>query len=166
MATFDQIRTFILDVDGVLTDGTLQAFRTGEQVRTFYVRDGYAIERALKAGYHILVISGGKDESVRTRLAFLGIQDVFLGVKDKKEVFDSYCQTHQLNTSEILYMGDDIPDLQMLRLVGMPTCPKDAAADILPYCTYISPYEGGRGAVRDVIEKVMRVQGKWTPELW
>jgi len=166
MSHFEQITTFILDVDGVLTDGTLIAYRTGEQVRRFFVKDGYAIERALQAGYHIVVISGGKDESVRTRLKFLGIHDVFLGVKDKLAVFNDYTKSRAIKTDEILYMGDDIPDLQMMKLVGFPTCPNDASHDVKPFCKYISPYDGGRGAVRDVIEKVMRVQGKWTPERW
>jgi 3-deoxy-D-manno-octulosonate 8-phosphate phosphatase (KDO 8-P phosphatase) len=166
MNNFENINTFIFDVDGVLTDGTLQAFSTGEQARTFYIKDGYAIEKALQAGYHILIISGGAEEGVKKRLGFLGIKDVFLGVKDKLELFKEYTQSRAINASQILYMGDDIPDLKMLKIVGIPTCPNDAVEDIKAVCTYIASKPGGRGAVREVIEKVMRSQGKWTPEKW
>jgi 3-deoxy-D-manno-octulosonate 8-phosphate phosphatase (KDO 8-P phosphatase) len=160
------ITTFIFDVDGVLTDGTLVANASGEQTRRFYIKDGYAIEKALQNGYHILIISGGFEEGVRKRLEFLGIKDIFLGVKDKLTLFKEYTNTRHIEPSQILYMGDDIPDYQMLKLVGLPTCPNDAVVDIKPICEYISPYDGGRGAVRDVIEKVMKAQGKWTPEKW
>ncbi|MBC7451340.1 MAG: HAD hydrolase family protein [Cytophagales bacterium] len=166
MAELKDITTFIFDVDGVLSDGTVIAYATGEQVRRFYVKDGYAIEKALAAGFHIVIISGGEQESVRKRLQFLGIKDIFLGVKDKLAVFNEYTKTRAIDTNNILYMGDDIPDYKMLKLAGLPTCPADAAIDIKPICTYISPFEGGKGAVRDVIEKVMKAQGKWHPEQW
>lgn len=166
MAEFSDIQTFIFDVDGVLTDGSVIAFETGEQSRTFNIKDGYAIERALLAGYHIVIISGGQQESVRKRLNFLGIKDVFLGVKDKLSVFADYTATRSLDPRAILYMGDDIPDYKMLQLVGLPTCPADASIDIKPICKYVSSFNGGQGAVRDVIEKVMRAQGKWNPKNW
>lgn len=166
MAEFSEINTFIFDVDGVLTDGCVIAYETGEQSRRFYVKDGYAIEKALSAGYHIVVISGGLQESVRKRLNFLGIKDVFLGVKDKVSVFNEYTKTRSIDASKILYMGDDVPDYHMLKLVGLPTCPADASIDIKPICKYVSAHNGGQGAVRDVIEKVMRAQGKWTPQNW
>jgi 3-deoxy-D-manno-octulosonate 8-phosphate phosphatase (KDO 8-P phosphatase) len=166
MAEFSNINTFIFDVDGVLTDGCVIAFESGEQVRRFYVKDGYAIEKALAAGFHIVIISGGEQESVRKRLNFLGIKDVFLGVKDKLALFSEYTKTRSIDPSSILYMGDDIPDYKMLQLVGLPTCPADGSIDIKPLCKYISPFDGGHGAVRDVIEKVMRAQGKWHPEKW
>ncbi|ABG60551.1 KdsC family phosphatase [Cytophaga hutchinsonii] len=166
MAEFSDITTFIFDVDGVLTDGCVIAYESGEQVRRFFVKDGYAIEKALAAGYHIVIISGGEQESVRKRLKFLGITDVFLGVKDKLTLFNEYTQTKHVDPSTILYMGDDIPDYKMLKLVGFPTCPADASIDIKPICKYVSPNNGGQGAVRDVIEKVMRAQGKWHPQNW
>jgi 3-deoxy-D-manno-octulosonate 8-phosphate phosphatase (KDO 8-P phosphatase) len=166
MADFSQIKTFIFDVDGVLTDGTVMANTSGEQTRRFYVKDGYGIEKALKAGFHILIITGGFEDGVEKRLRFLGITDIFMGVKDKLATFEEYTKKKNLNKEEILYMGDDIPDYQMLKRVGLPTCPADASEDILALAQYISPYDGGRGAVRDVIEKVMRAQDKWTPELW
>ncbi|MGN6647929.1 MAG: KdsC family phosphatase [Cytophaga sp.] len=166
MAEFSEINTFIFDVDGVLSDGSVIAYESGEQVRRFYVKDGYAIEKALAAGYHIVIISGGEQESVRKRLKFLGITDVFLGVKDKLVLFNDYTKTRHIDPANILYMGDDIPDYKMLQLVGLPTCPADASIDIKPICKYVSPFDGGKGAVRDVIEKVMRAQGKWHPQLW
>lgn len=166
MAEFSDITTFIFDVDGVLTDGCVIMYESGEQVRRFNIKDGYAIEKALAAGYHIVVISGGAQESVRKRLIFLGISDIFLGVKDKLTLFKEYTQTRHVDPATVLYMGDDIPDYNMLKLVGFPTCPADASIDIKPICKYVSPNNGGQGAVRDVIEKVMRAQGKWHPQNW
>src|SRR4051812_26467886 len=158
---FSKIDTFIFDVDGVLTDGMLKSYGDGEQARMFNIKDGYAIDRALKMGYNILIISGAYEEGVNKRLKFLGLRDIFLGVKDKIEVYQTYIKNNSIDKSTILYMGDDIPDMKVLKLVGLPTCPADAVSDIKEICKYISPFEGGRGAVRDVIEKTMKVQGKW-----
>jgi 3-deoxy-D-manno-octulosonate 8-phosphate phosphatase (KDO 8-P phosphatase) len=166
MSDFSTINTFIFDVDGVLTDGSIVSFASGEHARNFYIKDGYAIEKAILAGYNIIVITGGFEEGVQKRLQFLGIRDVFMGVKDKLKVFNDFKRDKNINTSQILYMGDDIPDIKMLKLVGLPTCPADAVEDVKELCSYISPFEGGRGAVRDVIEKVMRSHGKWLPEQW
>jgi 3-deoxy-D-manno-octulosonate 8-phosphate phosphatase (KDO 8-P phosphatase) len=166
MLGFSTINTFIFDVDGVLTDGSVQSYATGEHARTFYIKDGYAIEKAVQYGYNVIIISGGFEEGVRSRLKFLGIKDIFLGVKDKLELFDNYKKDKNIKTDQILYMGDDIPDYKMLKLVGLPTCPSDAVEDIKQICKYISPFPGGRGAARDVIEKVMRAQGKWEIEKW
>jgi 3-deoxy-D-manno-octulosonate 8-phosphate phosphatase (KDO 8-P phosphatase) len=163
---FSKINTFIFDVDGVLTDGTVFPFTDGEQSRSFNIKDGYALEKALQNGYHVIVISGGKEEGVMKRLQFLGIKDIFLGVKDKLEIFNTYKKNKHIESSSILYMGDDIPDYKMLQLSGLPACPNDAVEDIKNICKYISPYNGGKGAVRDVIEKTMRAQGKWTIEKW
>ncbi len=166
MPNFSKITTFIFDVDGVMTDGTVHSFADGEHARTFYIKDGYAIEKALQSGYNIIVISGGFEKGVHNRLTFLGIKDIFLGVKDKLTLFDEYKKEKNLDEDQILYMGDDIPDYKMLKRVGLPTCPNDAANDIREICKYISPFNGGRGAVRDVIEKVMKSQGKWLKEQW
>lgn len=166
MSDFSNINTFIFDVDGVLTDGSIISFATGEHARNFYIKDGYALEKAVQSGYHIIIISGGFEEGVKKRLTFLGIKDVFLGVKDKVAVFEEFKKDKNINSAQILYMGDDIPDLKMLRLVGLPTCPNDAVGDVKEVCKYVSSFDGGRGAVRDVIEKTMKSQGKWTPELW
>jgi 3-deoxy-D-manno-octulosonate 8-phosphate phosphatase (KDO 8-P phosphatase) len=166
MPNFSKITTFIFDVDGVMTDGTVHSFADGEHARTFFIKDGYAIEKALQNGYNIIIISGGFEKGVHNRLTFLGIKDIFLGVKDKLTLFEEYKKKKNLEEEQILYMGDDIPDYKMLKRVGLPTCPNDAANDIREICKYISPFNGGRGAVRDVIEKVMKSQGKWLKEQW
>jgi 3-deoxy-D-manno-octulosonate 8-phosphate phosphatase (KDO 8-P phosphatase) len=166
MTQFSKINTFIFDVDGVLTDGSVMSNVSGEQTRRFYIKDGYAIEKALQYGFNIIIISGGFEEGVNKRLKFLGIKDIFLGVKDKIALFNEYTKDKHIDKENILYMGDDIPDYKMLKLVGFPTCPADASEDIKPICKYISPYNGGRGAVRDVIEKTMRAQDKWRIEEW
>ena len=163
---FAAITTFIFDVDGVLTDGSVISFASGEHARNFYIKDGYAIEKALQAGYNIIIISGGFEEGVKNRLIFLGVRDIFLGVKDKITLFNTYLQNNHLDKDQILYMGDDIPDYKMLKLVGLPTCPSDAAQDIKEICSYVSLFPGGRGAVRDVIEKVMKARGNWLKEKW
>jgi 3-deoxy-D-manno-octulosonate 8-phosphate phosphatase (KDO 8-P phosphatase) len=166
MSGFSNINTFIFDVDGVLTDGSVQSFKDGEHSRTFYIKDGYAIEKAIQSGFNVIIISGGFEEGVKNRLTFLGIRDIFLGVKDKLDLYNNYTKDKNINKDQILYMGDDIPDYKMLKLVGLPTCPADAVEDIKQICKYVSPYPGGRGAVRDVIEKTMRAQGKWLIEQW
>lgn len=166
MVDFSAINTFIFDVDGVFTDGSIVAYRTGEFARNFYIKDGYAVEKALQSGYRIIIISGGVEEGVKSRLEFLGIKEVFIGIKDKIRFFHEYTEGNNIESSQILYMGDDIPDLKMLRLVGLPTCPNDAVQEIKDVCTYISPKNGGRGAVRDVIEQVMKSQNTWNFENW
>ncbi|MDO1445586.1 3-deoxy-D-manno-octulosonate 8-phosphate phosphatase [Rhodocytophaga aerolata] len=160
---FKKISTFIFDVDGVLTDGTLLALESGEQARTFHIRDGFGIEKALQAGYRVAIISGGNQMGVRKRLEFLKVPYIYLGVAtDRKlEVFKQFIQEHGLAQEEILYMGDDMPDYEVLKTGVLATCPQDAMPDIQALCHYISPFSGGRGAVRDVIERVMRDQGKW-----
>jgi len=163
---FGNITTFIFDVDGVLTDGSVWSYEKEEYVRRFYIKDGYAIEKALQAGYQMAIISGGNEPGVRNRLTFLGIKHIHLGIKDKKQVLKTLCDTLNSQTSEVLYMGDDIPDIQLMKEVGLPCCPSDAASDAKAASIYISTYAGGRGAVRDVIEKVMRVRGDWKPEQW
>ena len=166
MPNFSKITTFIFDVDGVLTDGTVHSFADGEHSRTFFIKDGYAMEKAMQNGYNIIIISGGFEKGVHNRLTFLGVKDIYLGVKDKLELFSTIKKDKNLNEDQILYMGDDIPDYKMLKLVGLPTCPNDAANDIKEICQYVSPFNGGRGAARDVIEKVMKSQGKWLMEQW
>lgn len=160
---FTKISTFIFDVDGVLTDGSVLALESGEQARIFYIRDGYGIEKALQAGYRVAIISGGNQVGVRKRLEFLKIPYIYLGVPtDRKiEVFESLIAQLGLKHEEILYMGDDLPDYQIMKTGVLATCPADASNDIQSLCQYISPFNGGRGAVRDVIERVMKDQGKW-----
>lgn len=155
------INTFIFDYDGVLSDGTVMILSNGEQVRSGFVKDGYAIQLALKKGYRIAVISGGISESMKTRCNILGITDTFLGVKDKSVVFDSYIKDNKLNTATVLYMGDDIPDYKVMKKAGVAVCPADAAEEIKTVSVYISPLAGGKGCVRDIIEQVLKVQRKW-----
>ena len=155
------ITTFILDVDGVLTDSSVHVTSTGEMLRTLNIRDGYARTAAVDSGYRVCVISGGTNEGVRVRLQNLGITDVHLGAGDKVRVFEEYLLKYGLSPDQVLYMGDDIPDYHVMKKVGLPVCPKDAAPEIRGLSRYVSHYEGGRGAVRDVIEQVMKVQGKW-----
>lgn len=156
-----QIDTFIFDVDGVLTNGTVHIMPSGEMLREMNIRDGFAMKAALESGYNICIISGGNNEGVRIRLRNLGISDIHLGTPDKVETFIEYIDLYKINPENVLYMGDDIPDFHVMKLVGLPTCPQDATPEIKNISKYISHKNGGQGAVRDVIEQVMKVQDKW-----
>jgi len=156
-----KITTFIFDVDGVFTDGSLHITTQGEMHRVMNVKDGYAVKAALDAGYKVCIISGGTDEGVRKRLQTLGVQDVFLGAHDKITFLNDYCAKNDIDVKNILYMGDDIPDYPVLKKVGLPTCPQDAVMEVKEVSKYISHKKGGKGCVRDVIEQVLKVQGKW-----
>ena len=155
------IDTFVFDVDGVLTDGTITITTDGQMYRTMNVKDGLALKAALKAGFNVCIISGGSNEGVRKRLQGLGITDIYLGAHYKMEPFDEYCDIYNVKPENVLYMGDDIPDLEVMKQVGLASCPQDAVAEIKEVSTYVSPTNGGKGCVRDVIEQVMRVQNKW-----
>jgi len=159
-----EVTTFIFDVDGVLTDGSILASDSGEYLRSFNIKDGYALQLAVKRGYLVCVISGGKGASMQKRFDGLKLQEVFLDVSDKAKVYESLIAKYNLKSSQVLYMGDDVPDLKIMGLVGIPTCPADAIADVKAISTYISPFDGGKTAVRDIIEKVMRVQQTWYDE--
>lgn len=158
------ITTFIFDVDGVLTDGTIQTTESGELLRSFNIKDGYALQLAVKKGFNVCIISGGKGQAMEKRFAGLGIADVFLGVTDKVEVFNSYTDSKGIKPNQVLYMGDDIPDLPVMGLVGLPVCPADAVEEIKAISQFISPYNGGKAAVRNIIEKVLKVQQQWFDE--
>jgi 3-deoxy-D-manno-octulosonate 8-phosphate phosphatase (KDO 8-P phosphatase) len=158
---FKPITTMIFDIDGVLTDGGILVFETGEQVRKMSVKDGYALQLAVKKNYKVVVISGGNGVGAEIRLLKLGIHHVFLNVKDKALLLEDFLTLHHKNWTETLYMGDDIPDLSSMKKAGMPCAPADAAPEILQIARYISPYGGGRGCVRDVIEKLLRLHGHW-----
>ncbi|MBP2832849.1 HAD-IIIA family hydrolase [Aquimarina sp. U1-2] len=155
------ITTFIFDVDGVLTDGTVIIDTAGELLRTMNVKDGYALKAALQQGFNVCIISGGKNEGVRQRLKGLGITDIYLGAHHKMEPLDEYLDIYAIKPENVLYMGDDIPDLPVMKMVGLPTCPQDAVAEIKEISKYVSFKKGGKGCVRDVIEQVLKVQGKW-----
>ena len=161
-SSFSQITTFIFDMDGVLTDGTLILLPDlYTQARKMHIKDGYALQLAIKKGYKIAIISGSHDEPSQSRLKGLGIADISMGVKDKKTKLLSYMQSKGLKKEELLYMGDDIPDLEAMLEVGLPSCPADAVAEIKAISTFVSSYAGGTGCVREVIEKVMRARGDW-----
>ena len=155
------INTFIFDYDGVLTDGSIIMTSLGEAYRISNVKDGYALQLAKKKGYRVAVISGAHSESMIQRLTSVQITDVFLGVEKKLDVFNQYLEDHNLNREQVLFMGDDIPDYELMLEAGVPTCPADAAEEIKSVAKYISHFNGGKGCVRDVIEQVLKVQGKW-----
>jgi 3-deoxy-D-manno-octulosonate 8-phosphate phosphatase (KDO 8-P phosphatase) len=155
------ITTFIFDVDGVLTDSSVHITETGEMLRIMNIRDGFAMKAALESGYNVCIISGGNNEGVRIRLRNLGITDIHLASPDKVETFKEYTELYAIKPEKVLYMGDDIPDYHVMQLVGLPSCPQDACPEIKAISKYISHKNGGKGAVRDVIEQVMKVQGKW-----
>jgi 3-deoxy-D-manno-octulosonate 8-phosphate phosphatase (KDO 8-P phosphatase) len=164
LGSFKSVTTLIFDIDGVLTDGGILVLETGEQVRTMSVKDGYALQMAVKKKYNLVVISGGNGVGAARRLEKLGITHVFLNVKNKSQVLEEYLNEHQLSWSETLFMGDDIPDYLPMKKAGMPCAPADAAPEILQIARYISPYGGGKGCVRDVIEKLLRLHGNWELE--
>lgn len=156
-----RISCFVLDVDGVLTNGKLILVPGGEQARVMHIRDGYAMQHAIKSGYKILILSGGKSEEVRSRLKGLGITDIQMNCDDKLNALIDYMSEYDLKKEEMLYIGDDIPDLAAMKTCGMAVCPNDAAQEIKKICHYISPLMGGEGCVRDVIEQTLKVQDKW-----
>ena len=158
------IQAFILDVDGVLTDGTVLVTETGEQHRRFNIKDGYALQLAVKRGYHVLAVSGGRSKGILLRLNGLGITQVFLGLDSKIETYHNFLKSNGFLAKQVLYMGDDIPDLPVIKLVGLATCPADAVEEIKAVCDYISPKKGGEGCVRDIIEKVLKIRGDWHDE--
>jgi 3-deoxy-D-manno-octulosonate 8-phosphate phosphatase (KDO 8-P phosphatase) len=155
------IDTFIFDVDGVLTDGSVHVSQNGEMLRIMNIRDGFAMKAAIESGYNVCIISGGNNEGVRIRLRNLGITDIYLASSNKVETFKEYTELYNIKPENVLYMGDDIPDYHVMQLVGLPTCPQDAVAEIKAISKYISHKNGGKGAVREVIEQVMKVHGKW-----
>jgi len=155
------VNTLIFDYDGVLTDGTVILQENGEPLRTANVKDGYALQLAAKNGYRIVIISGGKSASMHNRFKALNINDIFLGVEKKIDVFNQYIKKHKIDLAHVLYMGDDIPDYEIMKEVGIPVCPADAADEIKRISLYISHLKGGEGCARDVIEQVMKVQNKW-----
>ena len=157
----NNIKTVILDVDGVLTDGNLILLPTGEMVRSMNTRDGFAMQLAIKKGIKIAVITGGKDQAVVDRLKYLGLTDIYIGARDKVDAFQDLLFSYGLDPDEIAYMGDDYPDLAVMNLVGLPTCPNDACMDVRKAAEYISPENGGRGCVRDLLEQILKVQGLW-----
>ena len=162
LSLFKPIKTFVFDVDGVLATDGMIVMPDGELIRTMNSKDGYALQLAIKKGYHVVIISGGNSEAVKMRLLKLGVKEVFLGIHNKKEVLQQYAADNNLKLEEMLYMGDDIPDYDAMKITGLPVCPDDAVPEIKSICKYISPYKGGAGCGRDVIEKVLKLNGNWS----
>lgn len=157
----EQIKCFIFDVDGVLTNGKLLISDQGTLLRSMNVKDGFAMKYALSRGFKVCIISGGTNEGVRERLKTLGITDVYLGINDKVEVLDEYLDIYGISRDEVAYMGDDIPDVYPMKEVLLPTCPQNAVPEVKKIAKYISHKNGGEGCARDLIEQVLKTQGKW-----
>ncbi|MDM9632183.1 KdsC family phosphatase [Robiginitalea aurantiaca] len=155
------VTTFVFDVDGVFTDSTIMITTEGELLRTMNVRDGYAVKTALEQGYRICIISGGSNEGVRARLRALGVTDIYLGSAFKEESLREYLLDYEISPDEILYMGDDIPDIPAMKMSAMVACPQDAVPEVKRIAHYISHVDGGAGCVRDIIEQVLKVRGHW-----
>lgn len=158
---FKNIKAFVFDVDGVFTDGSVYLLPGGNMCRVMNVLDGYAVVKALKNKYLIGVITGGNDEMVKHRINYLGIEDYYAKSHDKMADFEDFKKKHHLKNEEILTMGDDIPDLHIMKNSAIAACPENAVPEIKEIADYISTVKGGSGAVRDVIEQVMKAQGKW-----
>jgi 3-deoxy-D-manno-octulosonate 8-phosphate phosphatase (KDO 8-P phosphatase) len=158
---FKEVSTFVFDLDGVLTDGTVLVLNDGLQARQMHVKDGLALQMALKNGYNVIIISGGSSEPVIRRLQKLGITEVYLDIKDKLLFLDEYLNNRKIGWQEVLFMGDDLPDLAILNKAAMPCCPADAVMEVKKVSKYISPIQGGYGCVRDVIEKVLKLNDNW-----
>ena len=156
-----KIRAIIFDVDGVLSAETITLAANGDPMRTANIKDGYALQLAVKKGLIVAIITGGKTEAIRVRYEGLGLKDVFLGCSIKVKEYNHLMEKYNLRPEEVMYMGDDIPDYEVMRLCGCPVCPADAAPEIKAISTYISHRNGGYGCGRDVIEQVMKAQGKW-----
>ena len=157
----NEIKNFVFDVDGVFTDGSIVVDSDGNELRIFSTRDGIAVKLASDKGYNICIISGGKNEGGRKRLNRLGVKNVFLGVDDKIKVFNNYLNTNNLKLDETTFMGDDLPDIKILKMVGLSCCPNDAAPEVRDVVDYISNKKGGDGCVRDIIEQVLTIHGEW-----
>ncbi len=155
------VTTFVFDVDGVFTDSSVLITTSGELLRKMSVRDGYAVKTALQKGYRICVISGGSNEGVRERLRGLGVTDIYLGAGYKEDILRAYMLDYGITPGEILYMGDDIPDIPAMHMAGMVACPQNAVPEVKAISHYISHLNGGEGCVRDIIQQVMKVQGNW-----
>jgi 3-deoxy-D-manno-octulosonate 8-phosphate phosphatase (KDO 8-P phosphatase) len=157
----NRIRAIIFDIDGVLSSETINLSAEGIPLRTVNIKDGYAIQLAMKLGLRIVILTGANVPSVRVRYEGLGVEDIYLGCGVKIKTYDEFLQKYGLSDEEVMYMGDDIPDLEIMRRVGCPVCPKDACPEIKEVSCYVSDRIGGHGCGRDIIEQVLRAQGKW-----
>jgi 3-deoxy-D-manno-octulosonate 8-phosphate phosphatase (KDO 8-P phosphatase) len=158
---FQDINTFVFDVDGVLTDGSVLLLENGMQARKMNVKDGLALQMAIKNGYHVIIVSGGSSAPVIQRLQYLGLTEIYLGLKDKLKFLQAHLEQNNIQWAQVLYMGDDLPDITVLENAGLPCCPSDAVIEVKKISKYISPVSGGSGCVRDVIEKVLKLNDHW-----
>ena len=156
-----KIKAIIFDVDGVLSRQTITLASTGEPLRTVNIKDGYAIQLAQKVGVRIVILTGGTTEAIRKRYEGLGVQDIYMGCAVKINTYDAFLEKYQLSDDEIIYVGDDIPDYEVMSRCGCPCCPADACPDIKRVSRYVSNQNGGYGVGRDILEQVLRAQGKW-----
>lgn len=156
-----KVKAFVFDVDGVLSSQMISLYPNGEPMRTANIKDGFALQLAVKLGYQVAIISGGNTEAVKKRYEGLGLQHVHMGISDKWPCFEKWMAETGVDASEVMYMGDDLPDYPVMKRVGIPVCPADAVEEIKSLCKYISDKNGGQGAVRDVMEQVLRAHGKW-----
>ncbi len=160
-----KIKAFVFDVDGVFTDGNVLVSESGDLLRTYNAKDGYALRVAVEQGYHVGIITGGSSETILKRFNPLGVVDIYLKSRNKLPDFVDFCTKHELDPDEVLFMGDDIPDLEIMMACGLPCCPSDAVPEIKDAVYYISEHRGGAGCVREAIEQVMKSQGKWNNEV-
>lgn len=156
-----KIKAMVFDVDGVLSSDCVPLHPSGEPMRMVNIKDGYAIQLAIKKGYHVAIITGGKTDAVRKRFESLGMKDIYMGAAYKIRTFNEYLSKYNLKSDEVLYMGDDIPDFEIMKSCGFPCCPKDAAPEIKAISRYISPQKGGEGCGRDIIEQVLKANKDW-----
>lgn len=156
-----KIKAIVFDVDGVLSMQTVSMDAEGQPMRTVNIKDGYAIQLACKSDLLVAIITGGRSDAVRLRYNGLGVKEIFMGSAMKIKTYEDLKAKYSLADEEIMYMGDDVPDYEVMRMCGCPCCPKDACSDIKDISLYISGYNGGCGCARDIIEQVLRVQGKW-----
>ena len=156
-----KIKAVVFDVDGVLSASTIQMDGKGEPVRTINIKDGYAIQLAVKHGIRLAIMTGGHNENIRFRYEYLGVKDVYINCSMKIRTWEELLAKYDLHEEEIIYVGDDIPDYEVMKRVGCPCCPKDACTEIKEISTYVSDYEGGHGVARDILEQVLKAQGKW-----
>lgn len=156
-----RIKAIVFDVDGVLSGETITLHPNGEPMRTVNIKDGYAIQLAMKMGLRIAILTGGRTESVRKRYENLGVKDIYMGCEVKMKAYKEFMERYQLDDAEVMYMGDDIPDLEIMRKVGCPVCPADACEEVKAASLYISDRRGGYGCGRDVVEQTLRAQDKW-----
>ena len=156
-----KIKAVVFDVDGVLSASTIQMDGKGEPVRTINIKDGYAIQLAVKHGIRLAIMTGGHNENIRFRYEYLGVKDVYINCSMKIRTWEELLSKYDLHEEEIIYVGDDIPDYEVMKRGGCPCCPKDACMEIKEISTYVSDYEGGHGVARDILEQVLKAQGKW-----